>query len=113
MERLLVDFNSIAAGDFVTGLREDLENDFNPLVGDLVCLHDGGEHECWGMIDTIDDQLVRARMLRASWRSTCDDQNNVTISQSGLATYSVGTAEQRDLPAHKQSRGSSNRILPA
>ena len=60
MLRLLTDFNDIEDGT-ATGLADDL------VEGDLVLLHDDGEHEAWGTVTSVISGVATAEIDWDTW----------------------------------------------
>jgi hypothetical protein len=61
MFRLLVDFNEIQDG-VVRGLPEDAEGLGDPSEGDRLLLHDDGEHEAFGTVERLENDLIYAKI---------------------------------------------------
>jgi hypothetical protein len=66
MFKLLVDFNEVH-NDRVRGLQRSAEGRRALRAGDAVLVHDDGEEEALGLVESVDGNLVRVRVNWATF----------------------------------------------
>ena len=66
MIRLRTDFNDIDSDDTITALVR-AATPRPPAVGDVVLLHDDGQHEAWGKVTSIDHGVIAAVLDWDTW----------------------------------------------
>jgi hypothetical protein len=78
MLKLTADFNDIQHG-VVTGLRSELTGttENGAGAGARILLTDDEGHACWGTVERADDDLIHARIDRATWRSHKDTHDDL------------------------------------
>ncbi len=69
--QLLVDFNDIRQGR-VSGLQQFASGPRDLRAGDLVLLHDDGEHNVWGTVVSLQRDLVEVELDWRTWVAVTD-----------------------------------------